>query len=128
MNTIEAIAARRSIRKFKDTPIAQEKLDAVLLAATQAPSGKNRQPWRFVVVREDKRAEMIRVMREGIAATEKRGETAEADGRGGTGAIKKHLPPKRSLQREVLSSRYESLAFSQGVSARRDHTTVPCQS
>jgi nitroreductase len=74
MNTLEAIAARRSIRKFLDRPFEEEKLKAILLAATQAPSGKNRQPWRFVVVKEERRADMLRVMREGIAATKARGE------------------------------------------------------
>ena len=66
MNTLEAIAGRRSIRKFKDTPIPDEAVEAILNAAIQAPSGKNGQPWRFVVVKEDKRAEMLCVMREGI--------------------------------------------------------------
>jgi F420 biosynthesis protein FbiB-like protein len=67
MNTRDAIAARRSIRRFKADPIPDEALQAILTAGTQAPSGKNRQPWQFVVVQEDKRAEMVRVMREGIA-------------------------------------------------------------
>jgi F420 biosynthesis protein FbiB-like protein len=66
MNTLETIAARRSIRKFKDTPVPDEMIRAILQAAILAPSGKNRQPWRFVVVRGDKRADMVRVMREGI--------------------------------------------------------------
>jgi len=66
VNTIEAIAARRSIRKFKDTPVPEEMIRTVLQAAIQAPSAKNRQPWRFVVVRGDKRAEMVRIMRQGI--------------------------------------------------------------
>jgi len=66
MDTLEAIAGRRSIRKFKDTPIPDDVLEAILTAAIQAPSGKNSQPWRFVVVKEDRRAEMVRVMREGI--------------------------------------------------------------
>lgn len=66
MNTLEAIAARRSIRKFKPDPIPEEALNAILTAAQQAPSGKNRQPWRFVVVKEDQRPEMIRIMTEGI--------------------------------------------------------------
>jgi nitroreductase len=74
MNTLETIAARRSIRKFKDLPIEEEKLHAILLAATQAPSGKNRQPWRFVVVKGDKRTEMVRIMREGIANSKSRGD------------------------------------------------------
>jgi nitroreductase len=74
LNTLEAIAARRSIRRFKDDPIPGQVLQAILTAATQAPSAKNRQPWRFVVVWGGKRAEMVRVMREGIAKMKTRGE------------------------------------------------------
>jgi nitroreductase len=74
VNTLDAIAGRRSIRRFKDKPIPDEALQTILTAATQAPSSKNRQPWRFVVVRGDKRAEMVRVMREGIAKEKARGE------------------------------------------------------
>jgi F420 biosynthesis protein FbiB-like protein len=80
MDTLEAIAARRSIRKFTHRPVAKKTVNAVLAAAILAPSGKNRQPWRFVVVAGDeKRAQMIRVMREGIADTKARGmETGTA--------------------------------------------------
>lgn len=74
MNTLEAIAARRSIRKFKDEPLPDEALRQILKAATLAPSGKNRQPWRFHVVTGEKRAEMIRVMREGIEKAKSEGE------------------------------------------------------
>jgi nitroreductase len=74
MNTIDAIAARRSVRKFKELPIEEEKLQVLLRAATQAPSGKNRQPWRFVVIKGEKRTEMVRVMNEGIANVKSRGE------------------------------------------------------
>lgn len=74
MNTLDAIAARRSIRRYKDTPIPDEALRAILTAGTQAPSAKNRQPWRFVVVTGDSRAEMVRVMREGIAKAKAEGE------------------------------------------------------
>jgi nitroreductase len=49
MNTLAAIAARRRIRRFKPDPVPPEALQAILKAATLAPSGKNRQPWRFVV-------------------------------------------------------------------------------
>jgi nitroreductase len=74
MNAIEAIAARRSIRRFTDAPLEEEKLRAILQAAAQAPSGKNRQPWRFIVVRDEKRAEMTRIMRAGIAGAKSRGD------------------------------------------------------
>jgi predicted transcriptional regulator YdeE/nitroreductase len=74
LSTLEAIAQRRSIRRFKSDPIPDEALQAILKAGTQAPSGKNRQPWRFVVVSGEKCAEMVGVMREGIAQTKARGE------------------------------------------------------
>jgi nitroreductase len=74
MDTLGAIAARRSIRKFQDTPITDEMLQTILMAAIQAPSGKNRQPWRFVIVKGDQRIEMVRIMREGIANFRARGD------------------------------------------------------
>jgi nitroreductase len=74
MNTLDAIAARRSIRKFKNTPIAEDLLQVILKAGSQAPSAKNRQPWRFVIVKEDKRAEMVRVFREAIARAKAQGD------------------------------------------------------
>ena len=73
MNTIEAIAERRSIRRFKDTNIPDGIIVKILNAGIQAPSGKNRQPWHFVVVKQDKRPEMIRIMREAISKVKKEG-------------------------------------------------------
>jgi nitroreductase len=66
VNTTLAIAARRSIRKFEDRPIPDEILRAILTAGMQAPSASNRQPWRFLVVTGDERAEMVRTMRRGL--------------------------------------------------------------
>jgi len=74
VNTIGAIAARRSIRRFKADPVSDEQLQTILTAAIRAPSGKNRQPWKFIVVKEDRRAEMMRVMREGMAKMREQGE------------------------------------------------------
>jgi len=74
MDILEAIAARRSVRKFTDRPVTEETVNAVLAAAILAPSGKNHQSWRFVVVAgAEKRTQMIRVMREGITDTKARG-------------------------------------------------------
>ncbi len=52
MDLYQAIHARRSIRKFAPTPIPEEILERMLSAMQAAPSGKNAQPWRFIVVRE----------------------------------------------------------------------------
>jgi len=48
----EAIEKRRSIRKFKSDPIADECITELLNAARLAPSGCNAQPWRFKIVRD----------------------------------------------------------------------------
>ena len=47
---IDAIHARRSIRQYQDQPIEDEKLEAILEAATWAPSGSNSQSWLFTAV------------------------------------------------------------------------------
>lgn len=50
MQTIEAINARKSIRRFLDTPVEREKIRELLEAAIRAPSAMNKQCWRFVAV------------------------------------------------------------------------------
>ena len=50
MNVFETIEKRYSCRAYLDEPVEQEKLDKILEAARQAPSAKNLQDWRFVVV------------------------------------------------------------------------------
>jgi len=52
MDVYEAIRLRRSTRSYKPDPIPQEVLDRLLEAMRLAPSGANRQPWQFVVVRD----------------------------------------------------------------------------
>ena len=53
MDTIEAIKTRRSIRKYKTTPVTDEILTQVLEAARWAPSWANTQCWCFIVIRSD---------------------------------------------------------------------------
>jgi nitroreductase len=52
MELYEAIQKRYSVRAYQDKPVEQGKLDRILEAARLAPSGGNRQPWKFVVVRD----------------------------------------------------------------------------
>ena len=51
MDLFDAIRDRRSIRKYQDRAVEAEKLTAVLEAARLAPSWKNLQCWRFLVLR-----------------------------------------------------------------------------
>jgi nitroreductase len=52
MNVIEAIYARRSIRKFEDRPVEKKKLMELCRLGAAGPSATNRRPWAFVVVDE----------------------------------------------------------------------------
>jgi len=52
MELKEAIRKRESVRDYEDKPVPEEKLKNVLEAARLAPSASNRQPWKFVVVKE----------------------------------------------------------------------------
>lgn len=74
MNTLDTIAARRSIRRFLDTPVPEELVEIIINAGMQAPSGKNRQPWRFIIVKGEKRLEMVRILSDEIAKKKAKGE------------------------------------------------------
>jgi nitroreductase len=52
MDVFTAISNRRSIRAYGDRPVEEEKLRRVLEAGRLAPSAKNRQDWKFIVVRD----------------------------------------------------------------------------
>ena len=52
MEVLEAIKTRRSIRKYKPTPVDDKTMELVLEAARWAPSWANTQCWRFIVVRD----------------------------------------------------------------------------
>ncbi len=52
MDMLNAFLHRRSVRKYTEEPIPEEKLNAVLYAGLAAASSKNRRPWEFVVVRD----------------------------------------------------------------------------
>ncbi|HIE47462.1 TPA: nitroreductase family protein [Candidatus Bipolaricaulota bacterium] len=56
---LRAIKERRSIRSFKTDPVEPEKIEAILEAARWAPSGKNTQPWRLVVVESREKREQL---------------------------------------------------------------------
>ena len=49
MDFYTATTERRSIRHYRPDPIPEETLVRILDAGRLAPSGRNRQPWRFVV-------------------------------------------------------------------------------
>lgn len=52
MTVLEAIKKRRSVRRYRPDPIPEEILMRVMEAARYSPSGKNLQPWRFILVKD----------------------------------------------------------------------------
>jgi len=52
MEVLEAIKGRRSIRRYKTTPVDHKTVELVLEAAQWAPSWANTQCWRFIIVRD----------------------------------------------------------------------------
>lgn len=63
---IKEIEARRSIRKFDNQKVPRELLEKVVAAGLCAPSAKNRQPWRFIVVTGNAKSEALTVMEQGL--------------------------------------------------------------
>jgi nitroreductase len=50
MDFYQVLKIRRSIRKYKSTPVEPDKLDRILEAVRIAPSAANCQPWHFIVI------------------------------------------------------------------------------
>ncbi|HIR93194.1 MAG TPA: nitroreductase [Candidatus Egerieimonas intestinavium] len=67
---ISAIYDRRSIRKFTDKPIAKQDITDIIQSGIKAPSSKNRQPWKYIVVQGNAKEEMLKVFRRGIEREE----------------------------------------------------------
>jgi nitroreductase len=67
MKVSEAIASRRCVRAFLDTPVPEAVLRRVIAGAARAPSGGNLQPWRIYVLAGAPLAELKARMRDRLA-------------------------------------------------------------
>jgi len=59
MDVFKAIISRRSIRKYRFSSIPENHLKKILEAARLAPSAGNRQPWKFLIVRNPKTKKLL---------------------------------------------------------------------
>ncbi len=59
MDVFEAVSKRRSIRKYKDIEVEDEKLQDILEVARISPSAANRQEWKFIVVKDKESREKL---------------------------------------------------------------------
>ncbi len=73
MAVIDAIRKRYSCRAYQDKSVEQDKLDCILEAARLAPSARNTQDWRFVVITD-------KAIKSKVAGTTNRPEVFEKAG------------------------------------------------
>ena len=59
MDAIEALLTRRMVRGFTQQPVTEDQIDTLLKVMVAAPSGGNRQPWRFVVAKDSERKRIL---------------------------------------------------------------------
>jgi nitroreductase len=62
LELLEGLATTRSIRRYTDDPVDLDDLRSILWHAGRAPSGSNRQPFRFVVLRDGKGADSAKAL------------------------------------------------------------------
>ena len=61
---LDRMKERRSVREFSDRPVPQELIESLIAAAGTAPSGANKQPWRFVAISDPALKREIRMAAE----------------------------------------------------------------
>lgn len=84
VDLLDGLATTRAIRRLRPDPIPEADLARIFFAATRAPSGSNRQPFRFVVLRDGERSVAAKAL---LGDAFRRGWSAKArsDGYDGDG-------------------------------------------
>ena len=57
---LEVMKQRKSVRKFLNKEVSEEQIKLLMEAAMSAPSGMNKQPWMFYVVKSEEKKKAIR--------------------------------------------------------------------
>ena len=106
---LEGLATTRAIRRFTDEPVSDEDLAAVMWAATRAPSGSNRQPFRFLVLRDGPGATTAKAVLGG-AFRASWAEKVAADGyREGSGASGDSAKARMARAMQQFVDRFEAI-------------------
>jgi nitroreductase len=63
-NFLNDMKSRRSVRHFSEKPVPLEVIKNIILTAASAPSGANKQPWKFIIVQESELKRKIRIAAE----------------------------------------------------------------
>ncbi|HUP84922.1 MAG TPA: nitroreductase family protein [Acidimicrobiales bacterium] len=95
MELLEGLATTRAIRRLRPDPIPEEDLAKIFFAATRAPSGSNRQPFRFVVLRDGQRSTPAKEL---LGEAFRRGWSAKSRDDGYDSAASDDSPRARTAQ------------------------------
>ena len=76
VSLLEGLATTRAIRRYRDQPIPESDLARILWHAGRAPSGSNRQPFRFLVLRDGPKAVQAKAL---LGASFRRGWAAKRE-------------------------------------------------
>ncbi|HEX7168052.1 MAG TPA: nitroreductase family protein [Acidimicrobiales bacterium] len=104
VDLLEGLLTTRAIRRFTAEPVAEHDLSTMLFAATRAPSGSNRQPFRFLVLRDGPKAVeakrlLGRAFRQGWAEKSRAG-AGDSTGQRAVGETAGDNVDERALRRE----------------------------
>ncbi|HHT67699.1 MAG TPA: nitroreductase [Firmicutes bacterium] len=75
MDTAQAIADRRSIRRFKNDPVKRDVIEQLLELTIQAPSAKNDQPWKFVVTTHEAKTRLVKTLQAALEEADAQGQS-----------------------------------------------------
>ena len=72
MELKEAIEKRRSIRKYEEKDVPEALLEDLIRCATLAPSGHNRQPWKFQIIKGELKNKIALSMKKQLLSKDQR--------------------------------------------------------
>ena len=123
---LEGITTTRAIRRYRDEPIPDDALRTILFAATRAPSGSNRQPFRFIVLTDGPNARKAKsLIGEGARrmwSAKRRGEHYDT----GSGAVADSPKARIARTMQQFVDTFESVpALVLACVVHRDAPTAP---
>jgi nitroreductase len=109
VDLLDGLATTRAIRRIRPDPVPDDDLATILWHATRAPTGSNRQPARFVVLRDGPAATEAKALLGG-AFRQAWGQKADADGYGaGSGAEPGSRKARQSAAMQRFVDRFEEI-------------------
>lgn len=109
IDLLTGLATTRTIRRYRDEPIPDDDLATIVWHASRAPSGSNRQPFRFLVLRDGERARQAKAL---LGDAFRRGWAAKVDRdgyRAGSGTDKTSPKARTAAAMQRYVDRFEQI-------------------